>query len=50
MEFKAVCSEKEMTAKTTSCLTGRGDPSPLEPVESRWGPSWEDVLEVSDGG
>ena len=53
MEFRAVCSEREMTAKTKSCLTGRGDSSwldPLEPVLSWGSPSWDDVLEVSDGG
>lgn len=53
MEFRAVCSEREMTAKTKSCLMGRGDSSGLEPLEpgrARWGPSWDEVLEVSDGG
>ena len=53
MEFRAVCSEREMTANTKSCLTGRGDSSwlvLLEPDLSRCSPSWDEVLEVSDGG
>ena len=53
MEFRAVCSDREMTARTKSCLTGRGDSSWLEtldPVRERSGPSCDEVLEVSDGG
>ena len=53
MEFNAVCSDREMTAKTMSCLTGRGDSSWWEAeasFEVRWGLSWEEVLEVSDSG
>ena len=36
MEFRAVCSEREMMAKTKSCLMGRGDSSRLEPLEPVW--------------
>ena len=52
MELRAVCSDREITARIRSCLVGKGEDSWLEPCELlRLCPApLGEQEEVSDGG